>query len=133
PKLADKNWLYPSPEELKTWYKKGKTECEEYLASNKQTFGNNHVPIYSSAYQLPPRGSDKCRGRDSLYTLTGMIVWPFGPMNECPTYSKCWFGFLTCGTPKMDNIHDISKEHIMKLANSEHNVKLPVPPEMNIT
>jgi hypothetical protein len=46
-----------------------------------------------------------------------MIAWPFGNYKDgCSTYSKCWFGILTCGTPKskhMQKIFDTKVKHIV--------------------
>ena len=53
-----------------------------------------------------------------LYELTGVLVWPFGPIDRCPTYSKCWFGLLTCGEPKVDNLKNLRTEEILKVLQS---------------
>jgi hypothetical protein len=33
----------------------------------------------------------------------GILFFEFGPLAECPTFSKCWFGILSCGDFKTDS------------------------------
>lgn len=35
-----------------------------------------------------------CRGRKLLRDLTGLTVWPFGPVDTCTTHSTCWYDLL---------------------------------------
>lgn len=33
----------------------------------------------------------------------GILFYEFGPLSDCPTYSNCWFGILSCGEFKKDS------------------------------
>ncbi len=107
PMNGDKNWLWASKSDIKNWYDQGLKECNEFLEKNKESMGGEpgvKFAPYIDLGNIAGAGQTKCRGRDTLYALTGTIVWPFGPYSSCPTYSKCWFGLLTCGSPKTDFI-----------------------------
>ena len=109
---VEEGWLYASSEEIREWYDAGKKECEAHMANNK--FSTEYTEPYTDVSRLDFGGQGKCRGVDMFYGITGMLVWPFGPKNECPTYKKCWIGLLTCGTPKEDNIRKIGADQILK-------------------
>jgi hypothetical protein len=123
PEPTDSSWFFATKEEILKYYKKGKAECEAFMAdkeSIKTYLHDNHAPFYTAAGQLPYSGQSLCRGRASLYDLTGMTVWPFGPYKECKSYSKCWFGLLSCGKFKSNEVYqqtikEISSELIYLL------------------
>jgi hypothetical protein len=118
PEPADSSSFFASKEEILEYYKKGKEECEAFIANNeniKTYLHDNHAPFYTDTGHLPTSGQPLCRGRASLHDLTGMTIWPFGPYKECKTYSKCWFGLLACGKFKSSEVYaqtikDISGE-----------------------
>lgn len=109
---ADLKWLYATPATIEEWYKKGKLECEMLLTNSKTELSTGHAAYYTSADNIP--ATPQCRGRNTLYDYSGMILYPFGPYKECTTYSKCWFGVLSCGTPKNNEIKAATIPHITK-------------------
>jgi hypothetical protein len=112
PQKASSDWLFESQPAIKQWYEKGKRECNAYLATSSASFGSKFPDPYRT--DGPPGGQNKCRGTDMLYSLTGTIVWPFGPKN-CSTYRKCWFGLLTCGEAKSKALQELGKDYILKV------------------
>ena len=124
PETASPGWLYASEADIAKWYEIGKAECNAFLLSNSSSMGKNFPPPYMVSKDIPAGGQTKCRGKDMLFALTGVIVWPFGPMETCPTYSKCWFGLLTCGTPKKEALSDLGKSVI---TDALHKVKPKTP------
>jgi hypothetical protein len=112
PQKASSDWLFESQPAIKLWYEKGKSECNAYLAASSASFGSNFPDPYKDP-PPSPSGQNKCRGTDMLYSLTGTLVWPFGPKN-CSTYRKCWFGLLTCGEAKSKALQDLGREYILK-------------------
>jgi hypothetical protein len=83
------------------WYERGMLECNTYLATNPFEDKQRMSPLFNDAEKEVAKG-DSCRGNKLLHDATGLLVWPFGPMGECETYSRCWFGLLTCGTFQHD-------------------------------
>lgn len=115
---ADPKWLYPSVSTIEEWYKIGKKECEMSLPGAKNEMGSGHAAYYTDANNIP--STPQCRGRNTLLDYSGMILYPFGPYKECTTYSKCWFGVLSCGTPKNDNIKDTTLPKIKNQMQTIH-------------
>lgn len=112
---AASDWLYPSSDEIMKYYKEGKAECEAFIRDPKklQEYLNyTTAPYYSTTDSIPTTGQRNCRGVKTLYTLTGMIVWPFGPYQSCPTYSQCWFGLLTCGNFQSEEVYNITSKEM---------------------
>lgn len=112
---AEPSWLYAPQDEIQAAYRAGKAECEKHLHSDAAFKTEGHAPYYTDNSRIPMGGQKQCRGRAALYDLTGMLVWPFGPIHDCPTYSKCWFGLLTCGTPKLPEIREQALGEISKV------------------
>lgn len=110
---AQPAWLYADLKEIGASYRSAKAECEAYLNATKF---DAHAEYYTDNRKLPPGGQQQCRGTATLQDLTGMLVWPFGPAKDCPTYSKCWFGLLACGTPKLTNIKEQALGDMMRTA-----------------
>jgi hypothetical protein len=84
-----------------------------------------HLKGYSDYYQ---NGQKKCfkllhnsgdlNGLSSLQkeflSRYGILFVEFGPISDCPTYSRCWFGLLSCGTFKLENFleeYDHERKH----------------------
>lgn len=107
------DWLYAGSDEILKAYEAGMKQCEKRLAESVH-FTEEHAAYYVDINRIPFAGQKLCRGTSLLYDLTGMLVWPFGPVDSCPTYSKCWFGLLTCGSPKLDKIRSETKAEIDK-------------------
>jgi hypothetical protein len=126
PQPAKSSWLFASMKDIEKYYIQGKAQCESFLANEKVRKGyirSDHAPVYPQP--ITGKGQLKCRGRDTLYSVTGKVLWPFGPgvtdslssnspHSECSTYSKCWFGLLSCGEFKESQTVDISKDEIEK-------------------
>ena len=99
PRKANLSWLYPSMSDIERYYEKGMEECKSALYYKK-----------FDAYSLPgpfqfESGSHECRGSAMLHRVSGKMAWVFGPLTSaCDTYSKCWFGVLTCGDTDERNI-----------------------------
>ena len=55
----------------------------------------------------PPSIYSTGRGAPLLYGVTDTILWPFGPLGNCTTYSKCWFGLLSCGNANKKKIEGL--------------------------
>lgn len=103
------SWLNIDLNDIETWYIKGKNECNNALQTMQSSFQGEHARFQSKSegnYQK------RCRGKKTLYDFSGMIIWTFGPINICPTYSKCWFGLLSCGIPKIEQMSDYLHETI---------------------
>lgn len=133
PDVAPPGWLYASETDIAKWYEIGKAECNAFLISNSSSMGTNFPPTYMISKDIPPGGQTKCRGKDMLFALTGVIVWPFGPMENCPTYSKCWFGLLTCGTPKKEALSEMGRKNIENaLKRVKPNTPLPLVSDWSI-
>ena len=113
PVRALPGWLHVSDMEMKEWYDRGKAECGAFLASNATSMKTNFPPPYQESRDIPFQGQSKCRGRDMLYSLSGIVVWPFGPMGGCATYSNCWFGLLTCGELNKQYLSSIATKPIL--------------------
>eukprot|EP01041_Mallomonas_annulata_P003094 gene3094-6076_t len=127
PSKAESTWLFASEDEIKKWYEIGKKECNAYLSTAK--FGSDLPDPYGFG-----GGQRKCRGTDMLYSLSGIILWPFGPVKStCPTYSKCWYGVLSCGAPKIDKLKEFGRSGIQDLLNKYYpNEKIPEQFEWSI-
>lgn len=112
PRPAEQGWLAPSLEEVTKWYTLEKKKCKDHLSAHLSHDRSNeeHAAYYSS--KITASGQTQCRGRNSLFNLTGIIVVPFGPYNHCPTYSHCWFGLLSCGQFKSENMLQNTKDAI---------------------
>ena len=93
------SWLYPTTDQIYDYYVEGKRECEKALKNDNNLNDDNDVWNSDDIFRR-----DKCRGNRALFAFTGMMIWPFGPMHLCPTYSKCWFGLLSCGNPKLQQM-----------------------------
>jgi hypothetical protein len=86
----------PGDAEILAWYNKGMQECNAYYQNNSAALMKEKVGSPLMATQLQQRNND-CRGNAMFLQVTGLLIWPFGPIEECPTSSQCWFGYLTCG------------------------------------
>jgi hypothetical protein len=136
---AEKEWLFPTEEEIQKYYSIGKQECESFLANTTQSHPllvYDHIPFYKETRDNPLEGMKLCRGRGTVYDVTGMISWPFGPYRECPSYSKCWFGILTCGNMKKSKIlretRDVISDWLLR-EDAQLARSLPVPTELTWT
>jgi hypothetical protein len=68
-------------------YLQGLQQCEQYAS----TLGNNTEGLGRIKRMVNEEELHKgCRGRTLLHSLTGMTVWPFGPVESCTTHSTCW-------------------------------------------
>lgn len=114
PQKAHADWLHASESDIMEWYKKGKAECEAFLVSNISSLGTNFPPPYQEKNNIKWDEQTKCRGRDMLHSLTGALIWPFGPSDACSTYSRCWFGLLTCGEPNMESLAGLGRSTILE-------------------
>ena len=85
----------PRDSEILHWYVKGLGECNAFLKTIEKF---NHT------------NGDQIRENSFFYKLSGLLLWPFGPLQECPTHSQCWFGILSCGT--------FREKHFMKFYES---------------
>jgi hypothetical protein len=47
--------------------------------------------------------------------MDGIFFVEFGPISDCPTFSTCWFGMLSCG--EMKQLEKIVQEHDRDLRN----------------
>lgn len=104
------DWLFDSPENIQKWYNIGKRECLDYISTTGKKTKKDFINL-PDPYKFG--GQRKCRGVDMLQSVSGMILWPFGPHNkECPTYSKCWFGILSCGNPKLKHLSNFGKDKL---------------------
>ena len=85
------------------WYDEGLSACRTFLETDpfKDEKKKKMSPLFNNNPNEIATASS-CRGNHMLYDTTGLIVWPFGPIGECETYSRCWFGLLTCGEFKHD-------------------------------
>jgi hypothetical protein len=98
----------PSQETIQDWYDKGIKECKEYLQVVSKL---NHTQVAEE------------RDNSFFYKLTGLLLWSFGPVSQCPTHSKCWFGIMTCGNFQAQRVVDFYKERrVWKLPKAK-----PVP------
>ena len=126
PQKVQTEWLRTSESDIMDWYKKGQAECEAFLSSNASSLGANYPPPYQEKSEIKYDEQTKCRGRDMLYSLTGALVWPFGPYENCSTYTRCWFGLLTCGKPKMDSLASLGRTTILEsLHQSQPQAEVP--------
>lgn len=112
PLKADPAWSYATTATIEQWYRIGKKQCEMNLAGARSELSFGHAPYYADANNIP--SNPQCRGRSALFDYSGMLLYPFGPYQACTTYSKCWFGVLSCGTPKYDDIKEKTVPHIQK-------------------
>jgi hypothetical protein len=71
-------------------YNKGLQECEAFASTSSTSSedGNVQPPQQHVFSEAGVFGG--CRGRQLLRSLTGMVVWPFGPLHACTTHSTCW-------------------------------------------
>jgi hypothetical protein len=104
PIRATAETLYPSETEILHWYRKGEDECKEFLRNATTTTADNQFPPFYTNQDNIGQGIGSCRGRNTLFSLAGVFIFPFGPIHICPTYSKCWFGLMTCGVPTHSRI-----------------------------
>ena len=102
PQKANNSWLQIPKAELEKWYKIGELECKAYLESAKAELSSGHADFFTDPNKIPMK--TQCRGRNTVLDYAGVVLWPFGPYRECPTYSQCWFGILSCGKPKNEEI-----------------------------
>lgn len=124
-------WLYPSQDEIMKYYEKGYKSCNEFL--KQHTFNIDIAPIYTDPNGIDFNGQLKCRGMDTLYSVTGLIMYPFGPIDSCSTYSKCWHGILSCGTFNADNVMSVSQKAIEHILHKKHpNGKIPTLKEFSM-
>ena len=99
----------PSDEEIMAWYEKGFEECQAAYGNRSVGYLKEKVGPPLMNVELRQRNNE-CRGNAMLHQITGMLVWPFGPIDQCPINSECWFGYLVCG--------NFEKEKVMKLFSS---------------
>lgn len=78
-------------------------------------------------------------------------MWPFGPgISEqrdsknsagnssfvCPTYSKCWYGLLSCGNPNIKNIKSAAlpfiRERLSAFISENHNLNRDIDTKLDI-
>lgn len=106
---SSSGWLYPSKEELYRYYVEGRRKCSELLEvfnSSSSDPGSRYVGVHAGFnHSWPTQLQTHCRGNRALWDFSGMIISPFGPMDRCPTYSKCWFGLMSCGTPNIEKMN----------------------------
>lgn len=126
PEPASPSWLFPSKGDIEKYYVVAKRQCENFISNEqlrRMDIRNDHAPLYP--IPITGRGQLKCRGRDTLYDVTGKVVWPFGPgitntmhskvpHSTCTTYSKCWIGLLSCGKFDGSVVLKYSKDEIEK-------------------
>jgi hypothetical protein len=99
PIKATTKWLYSSIKDIEDWYTKAQGGCHDVvLGAVKELEVDGHAAFFTDPNNIPPKTG--CRGRNTLFAFTGTALVPFGPYQECTTYSKCWFGLMTCGTAK---------------------------------
>ena len=142
PHIAEENWLQPSLSEVGEYYNAASIQCNKALESYKSHFNtfssSDFPPIYSSEYEYS-KPQTKCRGRDFLYYVSGMMIYPFGPTDkECNLYSTCWYGLLACGTPNYSKVksESILLDYINKIPPNVHNQTIIIPelsPKFNIS
>lgn len=84
-------------EDFAQWYERGLEECNAFLDTKPFQKKQQVSPLFNSA-ESEVAGTSTCRGSRLLYDITGLLVWPFGPIGDCQTHSRCWFGLLTCGS-----------------------------------
>lgn len=124
---SDSGWLYPSEDEIKYWYEKAHTKCQRSAQDKKSAAPVNIPPYYIDNSKYSLAGQQICRGRDTLFDMTGQTVWPFGPITSgCQTYSKCWFGLLSCGDFNQKRVIDSTYPQIVKEMKYV-NASIPVP------
>lgn len=104
------------------WYEKGLEECQAAYGNRSAGYLREKVGSPLMNVELRQRNND-CRGNAMLYQITGMLVWPFGPIDQCPTNSECWFGYLVCG--------NFEKEKVMKHFSSGSRPSLVQAPDFN--
>jgi hypothetical protein len=106
PTPATTNWLHPTQDEIISWYDKEKHKCESYLQRllKPEKMKHNKEILEPDEHETNKKKLSSCRGYKSLLQQSGKLVWPFGPYETCPPYSKCWFGLLTCGSTNTSNI-----------------------------
>jgi len=113
PPLAETGWLHPTLDEVQRHYDAAKAQCVEF----QRTY-SVHSPLphpHPDMKTFGDRGQPLCRGTPQVFVLTGgIVVWPFGPIDDCPTYSKCWFGLLTCGEPNLPRLFKASQKKIVE-------------------
>lgn len=136
PYIAEENWLQPSLSEVGEYYNAASIQCNKELESYKSYFNtllsSNFAPIYSSEKEYS-KPQSKCRGRDFLYYVSGMMIYPFGPTTtdkECNLYSTCWYGLLACGTPNYSKVNSESvlRDYIRnKIPPDEYNQTILIP------
>ena len=77
-------------------------------------FTSVFIPIPSSC-PCPCPCSYHVSGTPQLFQITkGLLAWPFGPYNSCPTYRKCWFGVLTCGQADLQSMRALIHPHVVE-------------------
>jgi hypothetical protein len=103
PFKATSKWLYSNAMKIEEFYKEAQRGCHEVVRGAVQELeAGGHADYFTDPNNLPPKTG--CRGRNTLFNFTGTALVPFGPYQECITYSKCWFGLMTCGTAKNEQI-----------------------------
>jgi len=121
PSKAENVWLHAFKSDISKWYEIGKAQCEAYLETARGHLASSGHASYFPEHKHPS-SKLQCRGRNTLLDYSGTILWPFGPFQDCPTYSKCWFGILSCGEPKNDHIKSSVEG---KIAEEITKLKLP--------
>lgn len=117
-------WLQPSISDINRYYKIGLEKCEAFIKSNK--FDRDYASVYVDSNSVAFEGFKKCRGTDLLFDILGIVVMPFGPLYQCPTYSHCWFGLLSCGNSSTAYLQEISKKTIIELLKT-YNLSITLP------
>ena len=112
PSKADRLWLYEEVSEIENWVFKAKNDCQKHLSAAENELKSGHAEFFTDPNNIPVK--TQCRGRNTYFDYTGTILVPFGPYSECPTYSKCWFGLMSCGSPKEGKIKDSMVDFLTK-------------------
>ena len=113
-------------EEIKTYYLAAKVDCEKFLLN--YTIDEKSLPDYWPDPKLFGKaGQPHCRGTPQLFEITkGLIAWPFGPLKNCPTYRKCWFGVLTCGRVDLNNMRALIHSQVRQRLHEIGKISDPV-------
>ena len=96
----------PSEANIRKWYNIGLKDCISHYINYSLAYEDEITspPILAT---YPSSRNTRCRGNALFYRVTGLLVWPFGPWEYCPTHSQCWFGLLTCGQFNYSTLHGL--------------------------
>jgi hypothetical protein len=98
----------PQLDDIQQWFKIGLNECQVHYEKQRKQYAIAKLgpPLSLDA---PHDRNELCRGNEMVYQTTGLLVWPFGPISNCPTYSECWFGLLSCGEFNSNGLQNLMK------------------------